>query len=1173
MRQHIPPQKTSQQVSYHLRFLKIISHEVMKIDKLYRSVLSFDFFLIFPVRREFLMLNWVLILTFFNCLNVSANSYSQAVPVNLDIKNMQLKQAFNVLQQKGKLRLLYSEEDLKPDNGVSLSVKNMPPLQALQMMLKNTNLNYQVVGDGLVVIANNKEQAKQDITVQGQVTDASGGPLPGVSVMVKGTTIGGSTNGEGRFSLTVPENATLVFSFMGYISQEVAVNNRRTINVRLAENAQALSEVVVTALGIKRESKSLGYAATSVDTRQLTETRTTNVGNSLIGKVAGLNVSAPPSGPGGSSKIRIRGQSSFGGNNSPLIVVNGVPINNEAGGAANGNAEGFAGEGNSDSGDGLQSINPDDIESMTVLKGAAAAALYGFRAKDGAIIITTKSGKGQQGIGVEISSSFQAEKALDYTDFQYEYGQGENGIRNVTLADARRTGLWSFGPKFDGSQMMQVDGVERPYAPFKDRIKFYDTGINTTNSIALSGSNDKGNFRLSFANTDANGIIPSAKFNKKLLNLGMVYNLTDKLSTQVNMNYSVENNLNPPVVAQQDFNINQTIYTLANSIDPRWLENAYKDPVTGNEIVPSRFTNRSNPYWVMNEREENLKRDRLFGNIALKYQFAPWLYAQARIGQDYFSVLHHVNRPTGTAFLPVAASGFNGNFYQDSETFKERNLDFLIGANHKFGKFGIDATVGGNSMDQRGESLSTSVTNFYIRDLYTIGNGQIKEPNYTFYRKRVNSLYATVDFSYNDYLFLNVTGRNDWFSTLNPQSNSYLYPSVSTSFVFSEALKSSLPAWLGYGKLRAAYAEVGGDTDPYTNALFYSISNNQFNGIAIGGINGTVSPNPNLKPLKVKETELGLELGLFDRRVNLDVAIYRKNTVDEILNVDISNASGYGQTKVNVGKLRNQGVEALLSIVPVRNTNFRWETAFNYTYNDSEVLQLANGQTRIDVGTGEYIGNVSQEVGLPMGSLRGVDYKRDAQGRILTANGRFLAGDIVTYGSAVPKHVGGWLNTVTYKGFRFFAQVDFKAGHKLISNSNFNFMREGLHKGSLVGREGGVVFPGFNEDGTPNTTPIEAESFYSDYRGKSIATPFVYNASFVRLRTISLGYDLTPYIKNTFLKSVTLNGFVNNVLIIKKYVDNLDPETQYSASDLLTGLESHASPTTRTFGLNLNVKF
>ncbi len=1049
---------------------------------------------------------------------------------------------------------------------------------SLRQVLKNSESNWDhavLLGEHLGNQNSNKQINNQFLDVRGKVSDKDGVGLSGVSIKLNGSNIGATTDANGLYSIRVPSgNAVLLFSYLGFVSQTVPVNGRTSINIVMLNESTGLSEVIVTALGIKREAKSLGYAVTNVNTEQLADSRTTNVGNSLQGKVAGLNISAPPTGQGGSSKIRIRGQSSFGGSNSPLIIVNGIPINNSAEGAANSNAEGFTGEAKSDQGDGLQSINPDDIESMTVLKGAAAAALYGFRAKDGAIIITTKTGNKSTGIGIEYSSNFQADHALDYTDFQYEYGQGENGIRNASVADARRTGVWSFGPKFDNQPMWQVDGTEKPYAPFKDRVKaFYNIGTVATNSLAISGGTDQGSFRLSFANTNSEGIIPNSKFDKKVLNLGLNYQLSENLSTHVNANYSNEKNINPPIVTQQDYNINQTLYTLANSIDPRWLKNSYKDSETGNEINPARFTNRTNPYWTINERREVHKRDRLFGNISLRYEFAPWLYAQARVGQDYFSITHNANRPTGTAFLPVAATGFNGNFYQDAETFRERNLDFLIGSNKEIGNFGINATVGGNTMDQYGETLSTSVTNFYIRDLYTIGNGQIKEPGYTYHRKKVNSLYATVDFSYRNYLYLNVTGRNDWFSTLNPKSNNYLYPSVSGSYVFSESVGESSPSWLTYGKLRAAYAEVGGDTDPYTNALFYSLNSNPFGGTALGGISGSVSPNPNLRPLKVKEAEVGLELSFLEQRVSLDFAVYRKNTVDEILNVDISNASGFGSTKVNVGKLRNEGLEGLLSVVAVKSQNLKWETALNYTYNKSEVLQLADGQQKIDVGTGEYIGFVSHEVGLPMGSLRGVDYKRDEQGSVITSNGRFLAGNIITYGSAIPKHIGGWLNTVSYKDIRVFAQIDFKGGHKMMSNSNFNFMREGLHKASLVGREGGVVFSGVNIDGTANAKAVEAEAFYSDYRSASIATPFVYDASFIRWRNLSIGYDLTRFVNKTFIKGLNINAYVSNLFMIKKSIDNLDPESQFSASDLLSGMESHALPTTRGYGLNLNVKF
>jgi outer membrane receptor protein involved in Fe transport len=465
------------------------------------------------------------------------------------------------------------------------------------------------------------------------------------------------------------------------------------------------------------------------------------------------------------------------------------------------------------------------------------------------------------------------------------------------------------------------------------------------------------------------------------------------------------------------------------------------------------------------------------------------------------------------------------------------------------------------------------VTNFYISNLYTIGNGQIKNPSYSYGHKRVNSLYGTLDFSFRNYLFLNLTGRNDWFSTLNPESNSYLYPSVSMSFLFSEALKNSMPSWLDYGKLRAAYAEVGGDTDPYTGSLYYAMNSNTFNDIPIGDISGSVSPNPNLKPLKVKEAEVGLELILFNRRVTLDLAAYKKNTVDEILNVDISHATGYGQTKVNVGKLKNQGVEMLLGFVPVQLRNLRWETAFNYTYNESEVLELASGQTKIDVGTGDFMGIISHEVGMPLASVRGIDYKRDAQGRILTANGKFLAGEYKTFGSAIPKHIGGWLNTVTYKWVRLFAQIDFKAGHKLISQTNFNCLRHGLTKPSLVGREGGVIFEGFNEDGSPNTTPVEAEAFYADYRGKYVVTPFIYDASFVRFRTLSAGADLTRFVNTTFIKGLNVSANINNVALLLNHVDNLDPESVYSASDNEAGLESSALPTTRSYTLSVNIKF
>jgi TonB-linked SusC/RagA family outer membrane protein len=1101
---------------------------------------------------------------------IAGESYSQNTRLNLDMKDASIQNVLKVIEDQSEFYFLYSSKIVDVSQKVGIKAESETITEVLNKLLRGTDIMY-TVDDRQIMLYNENSDlrpAMQQKKVSGLVSDVSAKPLIGVTVIVKGTTLGTVTDGNGVFTLQVPDNnAVLQFSFIGYGTKEVTVGSNSNVNVTLEETMLQMNEVVVTALGIQRESKSIGYAVSSVNTDQITNTTMVNFGNTLTGKVAGLNVSALPSGAGGSSKIRIRGQSSLSANNSPLIVVNGVPINNDPVSSSNPNAQ------SSDLGDGLQSINPEDIESMTVLKGASAAALYGFRAKDGVIIITTKKGSKNTGLGIEFTTSFTADKALDFTDFQYEYGQGEFGVRPSTLAEARSTGGWSFGTRFDGQPIMSVDGLEHPYVPFKDRIgAFYQTGINTTNSLALSGGNEKGSFRVSLSNTDATNIVPNSKFNRKIVDFGVNYKFTEKFSAQFNANYSVDANKNPPFGGQA-YSVPNSIMTMANSIDPTWLENVYKDPTTGNEIPFTRFYDRTNPYWTINERLEESKRDRMFGNILLRYQFTPWLYAQGRIGQDFYSRYHELNRPTGTANLSPVVVGYNGGFQQDNQTFREINMDFLIGANKTFGDFGFDATFGGNRMDQTNSGLSTSVTNFYIRDLYAIGNGQVKNPSYSYSSKLVNSLYGTIDLSFKSYLFLNVTGRNDWFSTLNPESNSYLYPSVSGSFLFTEAFKSIMPSWFTYGKARVSYAEVGGDTDPYGNALFYSMNANTYNGYAYGGISTSSSPNPYLRPLKVKEAEAGLELIFFNRRVSLDVAVYKKNTVDEILNVDVSNASGYSSTKVNVGRLRNQGFESLISVVPIKTSSFSWETGLNYTYNISEVLELASGQSKIDVGSGTFIGQVSEEVGKPLGSLRGNDYLRDEYGRIITVNGRFQQGQQVTFGSGIPKHIGGFLNTFNYKGLRVFAQVDFKAGHKLISATDWNMLRSGHHKNSLPGREGGVIFDGVNPDGTPNTTAVEAESFYTDYSGRRLTTESVYNASFVRWRTLSLGYDLTKFMSGTIIKGLTVNGSINNVMMIKRYTDNIDPEAVSSASDLQVGLETVSLPTTRSYSVSLNFKF
>lgn len=1039
---------------------------------------------------------------------------------------------------------------------LDLWVHSCPILKKLTMEIKATILI--IV---LFVSTVSVSVAQQPLVVNGKITDTNGGILPGVNILLKGTLVGATSGVDGRYSISVPGgNGILVYSFIGYTPKEISVNGLSTIDVMLAEEITSLNEVVVTALGIKREAKSIGYSTTTVTMDQL-PMASINIGANLLGKVSGMNVMQPSTGPGGSSKIRIRGQSSFGGDNSPLIIVNGSPINNVSERTNKGG----------DGGDGLLSINEADIETMTVLKGSAAAALYGYRAKDGAIIITTKSGTRGAGIGVEYTVNSRVERAIDYTDFQYEYGEGIDGYRQKTVAEAQSFGTWSFGEKMDGQPTIMFDGTTQPYSPFKDRVKlFYRMGSTLTNTLALSGANEKGGFRLSISNTDANAIVKNSDFHNKILNLGVNYNLTPKLSVAANVNYSNSFNNNPVKISGKT-GINETIYSVNNST-PAVVLRQYLNP-DGTELHYCRFTSKVNPFFIINKQFEHQTRDRIISNGHIRYEFSKDIYVQGQIAQDYYSQAYEVNTPTGQATLGAAPIGFNGTYYQSLTTWRETNLDFLIGAKHTFSDFGIGATFGGNQLDQKRSQYSYSANNFYVRDLYAISNGVTVSPSFSFREKKVNSLYGSADFSFKNYLFLNLTARNDWFSTLNPASNSYLYPSASLSFVFSDALPTR-PSWMDYGKIRVAYAEVGGDTDPYQDALYYSINTSTFNGSALGSISSSVSPNANLRPLKVKETEVGVEMRTLNSRLNLDLSVYNKNTIDEILNVDISNMSAFSQTKVNVGKLRNRGIEMLLTLVPVTGT-FDWETTFNGAYNISKVLELANNQVRFDVsGTlNDNLGYISHEVGLPLASIRVYDFKRNDQGKIIVSGGLPQQGNMITMGSAIPKWTGAWINSFKFKGFAVSTQIDFKAGYKILSDTHYNEMRFGLTKETLLGREGGVIIDAVNADGTPNTTAVTSYAYFAQFSDGLIGTMNVFDGSFVKWRSVTVSYDLSRFVAKTFIKGLTTSFNINNVLMIKKYLMNMDPESTGEVSDNLSGLEVFAMPTTRSFGLTLNARF
>lgn len=1031
-------------------------------------------------------------------------------------------------------------------------------------------------------------------TITGMVkAGEDGSALTGVTILVKGTNTGTVSDVDGRFSIQATPQSILVFSYVGYQTVEVAVENQSTLEITMESNVESLGEIVVTSLGIRKEAKKLGYATSTVNKDAVAENRSPNFINTLQGKIAGVNISSLGTGPGGTSKIRIRGQSSIAGQNNPLIVVNGVPIDNtnfgyNPGNAGADNSIGLRGGGvTSDGGDGLSSINPDDIESMTILKGATAAALYGSRAKDGVIMITTKT-RGdtkEKGIGVTFNSNFTSDTPLDFTDYQYEYGQGENGVRPTSANPT--SGQWSFGEKFQpGMTQVLFDNVTVPYEPVYDRIKtFFRTGTNFANTLTLSSGNEKGGFNLSFNNSENQGVVPNNSFNRKILNLGFAYDLSSKLTFTGSANYSKEKNTNPPNIANQDNSMPTSVFTMANSMPFDLLE-AKKYNAAGNEFIYSRFMNRTNPYFTLSDQFNNVVRDRLYGNLTLKYNFTPWLSIQGRAGQDYWSRDQNYNNfPTGQASLAAAPAGFvNGSFTQESRRFRETNMDLLISASREFGAFGLDLTAGGNKMYRRADQNNVFVQDFVVRGLYTVANGRVKDPIYNLSERAVNSIYGSADISFKRVLFINGTVRNDWFSTLSEANRSILYPSVSGSFVFSDAF-SGMPSWLSFGKLRLAYAEVGSDTDvgPYSNNLFYGVNANLFPNPAgapqpLGGSSGNVLPNANLKPMRTSETEAGLELKLFQNRIALDFAVYQKFTEDQIVSAQISDGSGFTNTLINSGKSRTNGFEGLLNLVPIKSGNFQWDLTFNGSYNKTKVLKLlteTEGE-RITVGTHVFNGELRQVVGQEMGQIYGFGYRRDAQGRkIFGGNGIALRTlDLISFGSALPKWTGGINNGFTIKDFNFSFLIDFKLGNKMLSGTNFNLVRHGLHKITLPGRDGGIVGEGVNDKGEVNTVKANIQPYWEVVRSLALIEPVVYNGGYWKLRQITAGYDFTKFIPaNIPIKGIKLSFVANNVLMLKKWIPNIDPESFGYTSDNLVGMESTGLPTTRSIGFNLNVKF
>lgn len=1091
---------------------------------------------------------------------------------------------FNVLKdlnrQKG-VYFMFSDPSLgdKKVNPVADLRESVEKI--LVQVLKNTGLKYKKVSDNAFVILPVKENKKTSdalevdfnspplqsaiedkgagikALISGRITDNLQRALAGVSVAVKGTRRGTSTNSNGEFSIEADKGEILVFSFVGFDTREVLVGDDARVIVSLVPNDSQMSEVVVTALGIRKEAKRLGYAVTKVEGEGLTKAREINVANGLVGKVAGVNVSGVNGGPGSSSNVLIRGGSSLFGGNQPLYVINGVPMDNSP------RHEGSAGMwGGADMGDGISNINPDDIEEISVLKGSTASALYGSLAKNGVILITTKSGKGRKGLGIEFNSNFAVDKIIDHTEFQYQYGQGALGAKPADAVAAYTTGGNSWGAKIDGSPSWQFDGVQRPYTAQQDNLRnFYRTGTTATNTLAFFGGGDNVNYRLSASNLLNNSVVPNAGLRRNTFNLNLNAAITKRLSLGIIVNYILEKHKNRPNLSDSPGNSNFGILFLPTTLDQAILKPGYK--ADGSEINFSSNIFVTNPWFAANKFVNDLGRNRVISSATAKYDLASWINVQGRIGYDLYNDRRTSVTPSGTAYVPT------GNMTEHSSKYTELNADFLLNVNKKISSdFNIDVNLGGNLRKVKHEILTQVGENFSIPYLYTIANAKNSRSRNFLPRRETQSVYYTAELSYKNMLFLSNTGREDWFSTLPIDNNNLFYPSVSASFVFSELFR---PSWMSFGKLRMAWANTSGEADPYKIMLTYNLDGT-VNGFPVGVLPGEI-PNNQLKPYRLREFETGLELKLFQNRLSIDVAYFNRKTLGEIIPVPTSIASGYSSATVNIGDWENKGVELLVSGTVLKNSKINWVSSINLTKLKAKVLALAEGQKSAAIGQSRTQNAfVHHVVGKSPSQVMAFDYKRDASGQIVyDADGRPLQGELTPYGSGLHDFYGGWNNEFNYKGFNFGILIDFKSGGKIFSATNSYATTFGLHEMTLAGRETGIVGNGVNEAGGKNTVKEDSWDYYGALASR-ISSQFVYDASFVKLRQIVMGYTLPQrWFKRTSIQGAQIALVGRNLAILKKHTPNIDPESNYSNANA-QGLELAGVPPFRSFGINLNIK-
>ncbi|WP_338872769.1 SusC/RagA family TonB-linked outer membrane protein [Spirosoma sp. SC4-14] len=1046
------------------------------------------------------------------------------------------------------------------------------------------------------------------IRLTGQVVEAgTKTPIAGATVLVKGTSQGSTTNADGYYSLNnVSPKATLSFSFIGFKTTEVEIKNQTVVNVELVEDSQQLQEVIVTALGISKQSKSLGYATQTIDSKQFTNSQDPNLVNNLAGRIAGVTITNGGAGVGSTSRIVIRGENSFSGTNQPLFVVDGVPINNETffnNAINNSSNQGTWAE--VDYGNGAAEINPQDIENITVLKGGTAAALYGSRAANGVVVLTTKRGKTEKGqVGVSFNTNTFIDTPLRTPRIQNQYGAG-NGKQDYQFVDGGQSyenNIPNYGAPFDGRTVVQFDSpagqfqagdlvaraqnpgstpTATPWVGHSDNFRnFLQTGVTTQNNLALNLNSEKGSLRISVGNLYNKGILPYTDLRRYTFAVRAENQLTDKLSSNMFLNYINSSSDNRPNIGYGSESVMYTffgVYGMPININLQSLKDKWWQ--AGQEGVKQfrYWNNHDNPYVTLHENTNSFRKNRIIGNYSLKYSFSPNLNLMVRTGLDYYNDNREGHRAFSTVRFPT------GGFRTDVVTYLENNTDFLLNYTKDFGKFGVNVSGGGNRFIQRLSYNSNIANSLITPGLYNFTNAQNTTlPLFQQQNKSIESAYMFGQFNYDEKVFLDVTGRNDWSSTLPAGQNSYFYPSAALSVIASDMVQ--LPQAISYLKLRASGASVGRDAVPYSVNNTY-LTDTPFGSYPSVGANPVLA-NSKLKPSRTSTYELGFELRLLHNLIGLNTTYYNSLTKDEIVQLPIPISSGYTNAFVNGATIRNHGLEVILDVNPFKSQNgLNWNMTFNFARNISRVVSLPGGITTYKYAEitqyDRYYRSIQYNavVGERLGNIYGRHYVRDPQGNIVYANGQAQTtgeNERTLLGNYNPNFVLGWMNRLSYRNWTFNMLWDWRQGGVFYSYTMLGILNGGMSVETLPGRDsGGIVGNGVvkNADGTyaPNTVQATPANYYTSYYDPNNNEAFTFSASYVKLRELRVGYTFNRPLGWKGSASLSLIG--RNLLLFTKNKD-VDPENlSLRGTQILPGVEQLSLPSTRNLGVSLNVSF